>query len=65
MMAILTLIIGLITKKRRSNKMTYIVKVNVSNNWFIRCSTKDLKLANQQADKMREQGFEVRLEEQQ
>ena len=46
----------------RAQTMTYIVKVNVSNNWFIRCSTKDLKLANQQADKMREQGFEVKLE---
>ena len=46
----------------RVQTMTYIVKVNVSNNWFIRCSTKDLKLANQQADKMREQGFEVKLE---
>ena len=45
----------------RVQAMTYIVKVNVSNNWFIRCSTKDLKLANQQADKMREQGFEVEL----
>lgn len=46
----------------RVQTMTYIVKVNVSNNWFIRYSTKDLKLANQQADKMREQGFEVKLE---
>ena len=45
----------------RVQAMTYIVRVNVSNNWFIRCSTKDLKLANQQADKMREQGFEVEL----
>ena len=42
--------------------MNYTVKVNVLNNWFIRCSTKDLKLANQQADKMRKQGFEVILE---
>jgi hypothetical protein len=45
----------------RVQTMTYIVKVNVSNNWFIRCSTKDLKLANQQADKMREQGFKVKF----
>ena len=41
--------------------MTYIVKVNIFDSWFTRCKTKDLKLANQQADKMREQGFEVEL----
>jgi len=39
--------------------MNYTIKVNVSNNWFIRCSTNDLKLAIQQATKMREQGFKV------
>ena len=41
--------------------MNYTVKVNVYNNWFIRCRTKDLKLAIQQADKMRKQGFEVKF----
>ena len=41
--------------------MNYTIKVNVFNNWFIRCSTKDLKLANQQADKMRKQGFKVKF----
>ena len=46
----------------RGNSMKYTVKVNVSNNWFIRCSTADLKQANQQADKMRKQGFQVKLE---
>ena len=46
----------------RGNSMKYTVKVNVSNNWFIRCSTPDLKQANQQADKMRKQGFQVKLE---
>jgi hypothetical protein len=44
-----------------NNKMTYTVKVNVYNSWFIRCSTNDLKLAIQQADKMRKQGFKVKF----
>jgi len=44
-----------------NNNMTYTIKVNVSNNWFIRCSTNDLKLAIQQADKMRKQGFKVKF----
>jgi hypothetical protein len=44
--------------------MIYIIKVNVFNEWLLRARTKDLKQANQQADKMREQGFEVILEEQ-
>ena len=41
--------------------MIYIVKVNIFDNWFTRYKTKNLKRANQQADKMREQGFEVKL----
>ena len=44
--------------------MIYIIKVNVFNEWLLRARTKDLKQANQQTDKMREQGFEVILEEQ-
>jgi len=41
--------------------MIYTVKVNVFNEWLLRARTKDLKQANQQADKMREQGFEVKF----
>ena len=42
--------------------MIYIVKVEALNEWLLRARTKDLKLANQQADKMRKQGFQVKLE---
>ena len=41
--------------------MIYIVKVNIFDSWFTRCKTKNLKLANQQADKMRKQGFKVKF----